>query len=104
MDLKLKNNSQLTLPIVNRVEYIETSGAPNINTGVTFYMYNLYTNKSKIECTIEIIVEENASGHIYIANGSSKSTHLQYSNGTIYAASAKSNTSGGTEVEIMFNY
>ena len=76
MDLKFKNNSQLAWQRYIPVEYIESNGSPNINTGVTWSMAS--TSKNKVDCTIQVINSASSTSYLYIANYSnSRRTYLQ---------------------------
>lgn len=55
MDLKLRNNSQLTLPSDNIVDYIECSGYPNIDTGITYPDNPSSSSIFRIETVIEVL-------------------------------------------------
>lgn len=69
MDLKLRNNSQLALSSgYIPVEYVESTGYPNINTGITS-SYNPFA--IKVEAVIEVISSGDTASYIYIANFSS---------------------------------
>ena len=62
MDLKLKNNSNLILPLYDKVEYIESVGIPNIS----MFTVSLYGNdKVSLECEIEVVQEDPVTARIY---------------------------------------
>lgn len=65
MDLKLKNNSHIALDGFERVEYIQNTGFPSINTRVAYS-----GNQPTIECEIEVISNTNAVSYIYHSNAS----------------------------------
>lgn len=78
MDLKLKNNTKLKFDKYIPVEYIESTGAVNINTGVVWQMNSAYSNK--VDCTIQIIGSASSTSSIYIADGTSRKTYLNCNN------------------------
>lgn len=100
MDLKLRNNSQLALTNgYIPVEYIQSSGAPNINTGVLWYHSS--GGKNVIECIIQIFNSESSTERIYYAyNARGTYLHCNNSETSFYAASSKAATTGGIEVQI----
>lgn len=65
MDLKLKNNSQLSIPIYNQVEYVESSGVVNIDTGVGIVMNRSYHS---IKATIEVVENNGTNSMIFSAH------------------------------------
>lgn len=65
MDLKLKNNSQLSIPIYNQVEYVESSGVVNIDTGVSIVMNRSYHS---IKATIEVVENNGTNSMIFSAH------------------------------------
>ena len=60
MDLKLINNNSLQLRNFVFVDYIESSGIPEINLGINCS----YTNLIKVECVLDVI-EGNSGNYIY---------------------------------------
>lgn len=75
MDLKLKNNSLLS--IANNtyipIKYVESIGSPNIDIGVNFY-YG--TRNLKIDCVLEVVENSAAGSLIFSANVESCRTYL----------------------------
>ncbi len=103
MDLKLKDNSQLTLPTgYFPVEYIESSGYPNINTGFSISMYNNST--FKIDAVIEVIDNIESSPAIYNAVGSYRRVSLVCDNSiTNFLAYAGTFTSSQSPASVEFS-
>lgn len=90
MDLKLKNNSNLILPLYDKVEYIESVGIPN----VSLFTISLYSGDNQsMEIDLEVIQETANSGRIYYGVTSNSILGLAANNSTTeFTAYTNSNT------------